>query len=134
MRKLIIGAAAVLLLGTAAWADDSMPPAKNKDPAVGIGMICNTSQQAERFLALRANGREDGSAMQTVNTEANNPHACGLAAIAYVPDGTVGSKTVGAKLLNIVRIHVIAGYNGANWEQVTGMIQYAVIEAKGLEI
>jgi len=134
MRKLAIAAVAVILLGGAAWADDAAHPAQNKDAAVGIGMICNTQEQAARYIALRAKGTEEKAAMQKVNAEAKNPKACGLAAIAYIPDSTVGSKTVGAKLLNIVRIYIVAGYNGARWQQVSGMVQYAVMEAKGIEI
>jgi len=134
MRKFVIAAAAAVLLSGAAWADDAAPPAQNKDAAVGVGMICNTQQQAERFLALRATGAEGNSAMQTVNSEARDPRACGFAAIAYILDATVSSKTVGAKLLNVQRIHVIAGYDGAGWQRIADMTQYAVTEAKGLSI
>ena len=37
-------------------------------------------------------------------------------------------------LVQIVRINVVAGYNGSGWQRVANMVQYAVIEAKGISI
>lgn len=126
-------AAALLLFGTAAMA---APSAKTPDsqPAVGVGMICNTPAQAERFLALRAHGTQAKSAMSTVNAEAKNPHACGIAAVAFIRDKTMASHPVGQSLLQVVRINVVAGFNGQAWQKVADKVQYAVIEAEGISI
>jgi len=72
--------------------------------------------------------------VNAVNTEANDPGACGLAAVAFIPDGTVATQTVQARLLEIVRIHVVAGYNGSDWQRISGMTQFAVMPAAGVEI
>jgi len=41
---------------------------------------------------------------------------------------------VNGKLVQIVRINVVAGYNGVGWNQIANTTQYAVIETKGLAI
>ena len=72
--------------------------------------------------------------MQKVNAEAKNPRACGIAAIAYIPARWSPAETVGAKLIQVIRVNIVAGYNGSGWQHVTGMVQYAIIEAKGMTI
>lgn len=126
--SLAAAATAVLICG-AARAD--VPGAANDEPAVGVGMICNTSAQAEQFVALRAKGNDAKQAMTAVNDQAHDASACGLAAIAFVRDTTLDSKPVDNKLLQIVRINVVAGFNGSGWQRVVGMIQYAVMEGEG---
>src|SRR6185312_12834842 len=66
-------------------------------PTVGVGMICNTSDQAKQFLELRAQGIAAKEAMEKVNRAARNPHACGVAAIAFTLDKTVDAKPVNNK-------------------------------------
>jgi hypothetical protein len=34
-------------------------------------------------------------------------------------------------LVQIVRINVVAGFNGAGWRRVSDMVQYAVLEGEG---
>jgi hypothetical protein len=101
---------------------------------VGIGMICDTAEQAEHYAALRADGEEINPAAAKVNAEAKNPGACGIAAVAYVPDQTMSTKSAGDNLLKVVRINVVAGYDGSGWQRVSNMVQYAVIETEGLSI
>jgi hypothetical protein len=33
--------------------------------------------------------------------------------------------------MRIVRINVVAGYNGRGWQQVADTVQYAIVEPKG---
>ena len=135
MRMPWAAAAAVLMLCAAARADESgggnngLPT--DGQTAIGVGLICDTSEQAVRFVTLRAEGTEPEKAVQTVNSEARKPRACGVAAVAFIPDHTMQMKTIGGKLVRIVRINVVAGFNGSAWQPVSGMVQYAVIEAAG---
>lgn len=126
--RLLVGAAtAGLMLTGAARAEDG----GNGEPAVGVGMICNTSQQAARFVALRAEGAGPQQAMDTVNKEAKDTRACGLAAIAFTRDATLENKPIANKLVQVVRINVVAGFNGSGWQRVSNMTQYAVMEGEG---
>ena len=129
----LAAAAALVVCGGAPAAKLPGQPA-DKGPTVGIGVICNTSEQAEQFVSLRAKGQDVAPAMTKVNEQAKQPRACGIAAIAFIRVQSMGSKTVNGKLVEIVRINVIAGYNGQGWQQVANTVQYAVIETKDIAI
>ena len=109
-------------------------PQAGKQATVGIGVICDTSEQAEQFVDLRAQGQDIRPAMHIVNRKAKRPRACGIAAIAFIRGKTLDSKAVNGKLVQIVRINVVAGYNGVGWNQIANTTQYAVIETKGFAI
>jgi hypothetical protein len=140
MRKifpvLLAAVAATTVVGAVARADDATAPNanSNEEASIGIGLICDTPEQARHFVGLRAGGVEFKAAVQKVNDEAKDPRACGVATIAYIPGKTVASQSVGAKLMQVIRVDIVAGYDGSNWQHVSGLIQYAVIEAKGLTI
>ena len=106
----------------------------NDGAKVGVGMICDSQEQAARFLELRATGRKADEAMAAVNEEARNPKACGLAAIAFTQDAMVDSKSVDNQLVQVVRIRIVAGYTGATWQPMRDFVQYAILEAEGLEV
>jgi hypothetical protein len=126
-------AAAVLVCGVArAEAPAQLP--ESGDAAVGVGIICNTADEAKEFVDLRQHGSAQEQAVQAVNAKATDERACGVAAVAYVSDGTVDTMTLGDKLVRIVRINVVAGFNGSAWQRVSGMVQYAVIEGGGESI
>jgi len=130
LSLVLVGAAAVTLTASGIARAEQGPMA-NDGAAVGIGMICNTSEQAERFVALRAEGSDPQKAMTAVNDEAKDPHACGMAAIAFRRDATLNSKPIADKLVQVVRINVVAGFNGSGWQPVSGLVQYAVMEGEG---
>jgi hypothetical protein len=139
MRFSVALGAALLLVGGVAQANEANIPALPEqldaaDMAVGIGVICNTTEQAEHFVDLRANGAEITLAVSEVNKKAQDQKACGLAAIAYRPDKTLETKTIQGKVVSIVQISVIAGYNGAQWMRVPSMVQYAIMENQGIAI
>ena len=128
MRIFCVAAAAVLVACGVARADDQPG---NGDAAIGVGIICNTSQQAEQFVKLRSKGTQPDQAMRAVNASARDDRACGVAAIAYVRDHTVDTMKLPDKLVQIVRINVVAGFNGAGWQRISDMVQYAVLEGGG---
>lgn len=122
---LLAAGAALVLFGGAAQALD------NHGAAVGVGMICNTQAQADQFISLREHGSAPRAAMAAVNKASRDPRACGVAAIAFVRDGTVTSRAVADKLVQVVRISVVAGFNGAGWQPVANTVQFAVMEGEG---
>src|SRR6266702_4170543 len=50
---------------------------------IGRGLLCDTSQQAERFVTLRNDGKEVEVALQNVNEEAHKSNACGIALVVF---------------------------------------------------
>lgn len=132
-------AAAVMLLfsGLAQADQQSGNPAEKpgeNELAVGVGLICNTSEQVQRYVSLRSDGAETAGALEAVNQEAQDPRACGVAAIAFMADKTVDTKNMHGKLVSIVRINVVAAFDGQRWALVPTMTQYAVMEVEGYEI
>jgi len=70
--------------------------------------------------------------MQVVNAAAREGHACGISAVAYIRDQTVGTAKLRDRPVQIVRINVVAGFIGSGWERATAdMTQYAVLEGAG---
>ena len=126
-------AAMALLIGGAARADQ-IPGGAGDSTVVGIGVICNTSEQAQQFVALRQAGKDITPAVALVNQSSHEAKACGVAAIAFVPDETVETRPLGGKLVRIMRVNVVAGYNGTGWQQIAHTVQYAIVETDGLQI
>jgi hypothetical protein len=131
MRIFWVAAAASMLVCGRAWADEQPG---NGDAAIGIGIICNTSQQAEQFVKLQSTGTQAEQAVRAVNASARDSRACGVATIAYIRDQTVDTMKLRDKLVQIVRINVVAGSNGAGWQRISDMVQYAVLEGGGESI
>lgn len=126
------GLAIAMLAGGAAQAKS--PGAGSRDAKIGMGMICDSQVQAARFLELRAAGRKADEAMAVVNKESRNAKACGLAVIAFTEDATLVSKSVDNRLVQVIRIRIVAGYTGATWQKIKNFTQYAVIEADGIDV
>lgn len=122
--------AAAVATGASAQAQQPM----GEGTKIGVGMICNSPAQAARFVELRAQGREGQAAMDAVNAEARDPQACGLAAIAFTQGQTLELKPVANKLVQVVRVNILAGFDGNAWQQVSAMTQYAVLEGEGESI
>ena len=131
MRVIWAAAAAAMLVCGTARADDQGQTPENGDAAVGVGIICNTPQQAHQFVSLRSKGANPDKAMIAVNASSRGQRACGVAAIAYIRNQTVDTLKLQDNLVQIVRINVVAGFNGSGWERVTDMVQYAVLEGVG---
>jgi hypothetical protein len=109
----------------------SANPSDEDNIAIGVGIICNTSEQMERLVGLRNDGAEVPRAVSTVNTEVKDPRACGVAAVAFMSDKMVDMKNVQGKMVQIVRINVVATFDGEHWSPVPSMTQYALIEPEG---
>ena len=125
-----------LLLAIAATLAFVAPSSAQPNPSGGVsiarGVICDTPEQAQRFIALRSRGSEPVQALQVINKEANNPGACGEAIVAFRPGEPVEDRTRG--LANIVRITVLAYSDGTRWSQVPAIVQYAVVVPKGIDV
>jgi hypothetical protein len=82
----------IMLLCCPAAAQDSRQNAlstgapETQDPQqfdIGRGVVCDSPQQLVRFVALRDNGQEAPTALQTVNDEARNASACSMVMVMF---------------------------------------------------
>jgi hypothetical protein len=132
MRLSWAAAAASIVLWSAAPGNVyAAGPMEEGNIAIGVGIICNTPEQMERLVGLRNDGEEMNRAVIAVNDEAKDPRACGVAAVAFMSDKMVDMKNVQGKLVQIVRINVVAAFDGRQWARVPVMTQYALIEPEG---
>jgi hypothetical protein len=137
MRVVVALAGMVLLVaGAQANAQSAVAPSDGgMQAAIGVGIICDTPEQAGRFVGLRAEGNDATKAIAAVNAEVHDPRACGVAAVAFMRNQTVATRAMGDRLVQIVRINIVAGFNGTGWQRASNdLIQYAVIDAEGQSI
>jgi hypothetical protein len=97
---------------------------------VGQGVVCDTRQQIERFVALRGNGAETESALREVNEESHQT-ACGLAKVMFNAGARVGGMALQGRQLNIMQISVHAFSTGPVWTKVPATVRYTVTAEKG---
>jgi hypothetical protein len=111
----------------------AMPGANAQGLSIGTAIICDTSEQAQRFVKLRNTGNETVQALQLINTEAKTPTACGAAVVAFRRGEAIGSERIGGERVDLVKITVVAFNNGAGWSPVPATVQYAIIAPPGIE-
>jgi hypothetical protein len=136
MRYLVILIFAFLALRPAVAADDlnlSLGD-QNVTSGMGQGIICDTREQAVRFVELRNDGVVTTTALDTVNEEAKNPGACGTAVVAFTEGEALAEKTMRGLPVRIVKITIVAANNGIRWAPVRRTVQYTIIAREGLDI
>ena len=101
---------------------------------VGRGVICDTAEQAQRFLVLRNGGSQTVQALQVINREAANPSACGEATVAFRLGEPLQGASVEGLTVNVVRITVVAFSDGRSWSAVPDTVQYAIVAPNGIEV
>ncbi len=70
------------------------------------GLICDTKDQAERFVTLLGENVE--RALETVNREAGIPNACLVATTGFIRGGTVSEVVRNATIIDVVEVTVMA--------------------------
>ena len=80
-------------------------PARAADYGVGTSLLCDTREQAERFVAL-FNGDAE-AAVVAVNAEEQDPSACALMNVAYLRGSQIAMARHGDHAFEIVRILVV---------------------------
>jgi hypothetical protein len=103
---------------------------RDKSVEIGVGLICNSEAQVQRYLALHSPDRSPDLAIQVVNTEAHDPTACSLASIAFVRGNESGAVQVTGGVMKIMRITVVAAQTPLGWQPVTGLVQFTAIFEK----
>lgn len=103
---------------------------QQKSAEVGVGLICNSEQQVERYLALHVKDQSPEAAIQAVNTEANDPNACAIAAIMFTRNKEGTAVPAPGGRMKIMEIKVIAAQTQFGWQRVVDLVQYTAIFEK----
>jgi hypothetical protein len=102
----------------------------NDNTNVGVGIVCDTAGQVERYISLNKDGTPAEAAIQTINTESNNPHACGMVVAAFVVGEEVGNVTVPDGTVRIVEITIVAAQTQSGWQRTPPTVQYTGVFVK----
>jgi hypothetical protein len=128
--RLLPAIAALALCAAPLQANDEAP----KPLSIGYGIICNTSEQALRLVALRNEGSEIQRAVGLVNREADNPSACGDALVVFRVAEEVHKDRIAGQRVIVMKVVVSAVSNGVHWSKVPDLVQYALVIPEGIEI
>jgi len=99
-------------------------PARAQNVEVGIGIVCDTQRQMERFVALFESDAE--AAVNAVNAEEDDPNACVLGTIAFVRGPDVATARTQHATFQIVRILVVGIFTGAGFRATVPAAFYSV--------
>jgi hypothetical protein len=97
---------------------------------VGVGLICNSEEQVQRYLSLHVKDQSPESAIQLVNTEAQDPTACSIAAIAFTRGKEGETVPAPGGQMKITQITIVAAQTPFGWQRVQGLVQYTAIFEK----
>ena len=100
----------------------------------GIGVICNSAEQIERFLTLI--NKDDGStaeAIQTINIEVEDPTACGIAPVAFFPEKLIRTLTMSNQAIKVMRIRIVGTLTERGWVQIDEVVQFSAVIEKSEE-
>jgi hypothetical protein len=125
MRSLCGSILAGLALIATANASLAAEPAAEQTPRFSSGLICDTREQAERFvLVLRDNIEK---ALGTVNTEAGTPDACMVATYGFVPGQTVSEVERNGTIVNVIEVHVLAVATNGGVQMIEPKVYYSIV-------
>ena len=95
--------------------------------AIGHGVVCDTQKQIERYLALYKEHSRPEIAVQTVNAETENPTACHISWIAFIPGQIIGSVEVSDGVMRVTQIVVLVKKTERGWIRETPRPQYTAV-------
>ena len=101
---------------------------------VGAGLICNSAEQVERYLALHIADSRPELAVKKVNDEVQDPNACALAAIAFVRGEESKSIDAPGGVMKVTEVVILALQTPAGWQRVQPIRQYTAIFEKLEEV
>lgn len=94
----------------------------------GSGLVCDTKEQAERFISLMGDNVE--STLLAVNREAGDDHACVVATFGFVPGNKVADIDKDGTVVFVLEVKVMAVATVAGFQLVEPKTYYTVIASK----
>ncbi len=126
MRSLVGMLTAALLCCAAPIANAETPA--SDEMLTGSGLVCDTKEQAERFISLMDDNVE--STLLAVNREAGDAHACVVATFGFVPGDKVADIDKDGTVVFVVEVKVMAVATVAGFQLVEPKTYYTVIASK----
>jgi hypothetical protein len=106
--------------------------AQAQEVEVTRGLICDTRQQVEEFVALYDG--DAGSTVEKVNAAENNPTACVISAMAYVRGPELAKARTKDTTFQIVPVLVVGIVTDRGVQAVAPARFFSVIEVKEIAV
>ncbi len=94
-------------------------------PRFVSGLICDTREQAERFVLVLRDNIE--TAIGTVNTEAGTPDACMVATYGFVPGQIVSEVERNGAIVDVIEVRVMAVATTSGLQMIEPKVYYSVV-------
>lgn len=108
-------------------------PAFAADIEIGRGIICDTQEQMERYVAVFKGNAKD--ALIAVNTEARKDDACAAAVIAYLArETTTTARNTNGGAYRVLEILVLGVVTNLDVQQVAPFPQFTIKKIDELSI
>lgn len=125
--RMLFGMLTAALLYCAAPIANAETPGPDKI-LTGSGLVCDTKEQAERFISLMGDNVE--STLLAVNREAGDDHACVVATFGFVPGDKVADIDKDGTVVFVLEVKVMAVATVAGFQLVEPKTYYTVIASK----
>jgi hypothetical protein len=101
-------------------------PARAQEYEHGTAILCANQKQVERYVALFRG--EEQSAVDAVNSEEQNPTACGLATVAFMRGPELETARNKESAFQIVRVLVVGVETPSGIREVQPTVYFTAFE------
>jgi hypothetical protein len=126
MRVLFGMLTAALLCSAAPFA--TAENAATDEMLTGSGLVCDTKEQAERFISLMDQDVE--TTLLAVNREAGDAHACVVATFGFIPGAKVAEVDKNGSIVHVLEVKVVAVATVVGLQLVEPKTYYTVMASK----
>ena len=124
--RYLFGMLGAALLCTASPLAHATP--ETEDMLTGSGLVCDTKDQATRFISLMDDDVE--KTRLAVNREAGDAHACVVASFGFIPGSTVAEVDKNGTTIHVIEVTIVAVATRIGLQFVEPKTYYAVIASK----
>ena len=107
-------------------------PARAENIEIGTAPVCDTQQQMERFVKVFDGDAQ--TAVTTVNTEVNDPTACVIVTMAYVPEPPLATVRNNNTTFQIVPVLVFGVITSEGVQAVEPARLFSALQVEGIDI
>jgi hypothetical protein len=111
----------------------SQPAEEPVEVQVGVGVVCDTAQQVERFVALHTEGSKPQTAIERVNAEAHSDRACGSVVVAFIPGKRITDVAVTGGTMRVTEVKIVGTVTQQGLQAVEPLTQYTAFFVKSEE-
>ncbi len=134
LSTLVLAAAVSVSMGAEARNITAKQKPNSPEIMVGSGLICDTKQQATRFVDLMVDdnlvGESAQNALVAVNNEAGQSDACVMATVGFFPGQKVAEVEKNGSIVNVIEVLVLAVGTPGGLKIIEPKMYYSIVQTK----